>query len=225
MRQQLSRQAIAIIALVAMLTTLVACEQPTPGVTSEELRAAVREAIEQTQGNTGPSGPSAEEIEAIVHSAVEEATAQLQSTQMPAGPSAEDIKEIVYSAFDERVADIPSRDEMRAILETAVQERPGSSVVYGQCSARLNSCESGSFRNLADAGALYKWECVGGSGGATATCSFPKPEELVDCSVNASCGNELNSCREGFFADIDDTAEIYMWKCLGDTSVACSKSK
>ena len=275
MRRQLIRQAIAIIAPVTMLTILVACEQPSPGVTSEELRAAVQDAIEETQRDPAPPGPSVEEIEVIVHSAVEEAAAQLQSTQMPAGPSAEDIEEIVYDAIDERVADLPSADDIRAMLETAVQVSAAPPAVYGQCSAQLNSCDAGIPGNVADTqdeykwkctGAdggstafcsqpksettvggqcgvqlnscdagipghvadtpeEYKWKCTGAGGGSTAFCSFPKPDELVGCSVNASCGSELDSCTEGFFADIDDTAETYMWRCLGDLSVTCSKSK
>ena len=106
----------------ALLLALVACSQPAPsGVTSEELRSVVQEAVAQSQPPPAPApaGPSAEEIRAMLQTAVEGA--------VPEGTSAEEISAMVEAAVEAAQQPALSPADIEKLLSTAVMESTADS--------------------------------------------------------------------------------------------------
>ena len=236
------------------LFALAACAQPEEGVTSEELRTVVQEAVAESQTDPEPSGPSAIEIREIVKSVVQETLAESRSAPAPTGPSAaeireivnsvvqeilttsqrdpapsgptpEQIREIVLSAVEEVIADIPSAEELNILLET-VSNESAVATMNGSCGPSLNSCEAGTLVNVEDTDTSYKWQCRGEGDGLTANCCSPKSE--ATSGDNGRCGPSLNSCEAGTIVNLDDTDTHYLWQCQGEgdgLSSTCSLPK
>jgi hypothetical protein len=58
--------------------------------------------------------------------------------------------------------------------------------INGACGPTANSCSSGTLANASNGQCSYTWQCVGQSGGTTASCSYNKANGL-SCSDGNSC--------------------------------------
>lgn len=62
--------------------------------------------------------------------------------------------------------------------------------INGQCSSSKNSCTSGSFKDVADTGSIYRWQCVGSNGGSTVSCT----SSAKGCSGSRMLSHGGNTC-------------------------------
>lgn len=87
-----------------------------------------------------------------------------------------------------------------------------SAKIDGQCSSSVNSCQSGSFYNVADSATQSLWKCNGAGGGLTILCSSSFSTTPVDgvCSPTA-----YNGCMQGSSVDLADTSDTNFWRCDG----------
>jgi hypothetical protein len=93
--------------------------------------------------------------------------------------------------------------------------------INGQCGDSINTCNMGTFSDLADNDFFYFWSCLGENGGSSAFCNTPK-------NLDALCGAELNTCEEGILVDTADNDNSYLWDCLSvldGENASCSLPK
>ncbi len=92
---------------------------------------------------------------------------------------------------------------------------PSQTKVNGKCSASLNKCLSGTFKDLPDTSTQLIWQCSGTNGGISVKCSTKNSQT----DVNGACGDTTkivtNTCVSGKPKDLPDTIKEYIWDCVG----------
>ena len=178
----------------ASLLTLIACAQPEDrGLTSEELRSVVQEAVAESWQTAPPAGPSTEKIRAIVKEVVDEAVSEVlspeqiravvetavRSESLSMGRCGASLNSCDAGSFS-NLDDTPGEYQWRCVgangglNATCSKPKPElSQTCSAGCGSKLNSCYAGSFGNLDDTPEHHKWQCLA-DGGLTATCSLRK---------------------------------------------------
>ena len=93
----------------------------------------------------------------------------------------------------------------------------------GSCNnAVTNGCATGTFRDVADTAAQWKWACVGSCDGTTAECSKPKQLSLPTVSVSASGSGGRGTATA--YVSGGTPPYTYSWSVWGAGSIQGSSS-
>ena len=181
-----ARPIVSIIVAVILLFILASCSQPaTGGVTSEELKSVVHEAVVAAQDQ---ASPSAEEIRAIVKTEVEALAGMLEPVSAPESSVHGECSSALNSCDSGSYGHLSDTQEqyrwkclgtnggVNATCSFCKPERSATDEpsAIGRCGSALNSCEVGTFKNLPDTEEYYRWQCTGSSSDINVACSKRK---------------------------------------------------
>ena len=105
---------------------------------------------------------------------------------------------------------------------------PPPDPIDGACGMATNQCLRGSFTDLTDTDSDYQWSCGGQHGGTPAVCMLPKPPPPPEPAIHGQCGQAVNQCDAGLFADLADSDTAHQWQCGGSNggaTAACALPK
>ncbi|MCA9352109.1 hypothetical protein KC866_01845 [Patescibacteria group bacterium] len=97
-----------------------------------------------------------------------------------------------------------------------------------------NGCIAGTYNDLSDTGALWRWECNGTNGGTNASPCTANVAPVGNPSCKPWTGsytyqpayNNSTGCTVGTYADATDTSTLWKWTCTDNAvTINCSANK
>jgi parallel beta-helix repeat protein len=160
----------------------------------------------------------------IVHNARSHGFLIVESSYSPSVPGTVHDNTITGNIFESigTIADARYTSDVETVLNFGTYNNNQ----YCHPNSNFMVANSGKNYNFVD------WQKFSGqdlnSTDSKSTCgnTLPAPISVASNAISGSCGASLNSCAVGTFSDLTDTANSYLWTCIGSgggSTASCSQ--